>query len=196
MGMAEFAPLELTPINVEGRDLLFLRCIWIIPKHQKSGLGKKMMEKIIEESKPYEGVAVFGYEGIGFMPKSFFEKFGFVEVDRRGPVVLLFKQNRDYATIPKIIDRRTKVPKSSKKLLLELFCSDFCPYFYPIFEEFKRVGEKLSYKVELKIYDVNPRDNVLRYGMAGAILLDGKPPFLEPPKLQDIEKIVLSKLKG
>jgi hypothetical protein len=58
------------------------------------------------------------------------------------------------------------------------------------------IGKKLSHKVELKIYDVNRRVSVLKNGMAGAILINGKPAFFAPPKPQDIEKLVLSKPKG
>lgn len=98
-GFVEFLPIEVAPVPVEGKRLLFISDIHINDddmsgqvNYERKGIGRRLIEQVEKyaRDKGFIGLAALALDG-DWMPAAFFLKVGFAEADKIGPMYLLWK---------------------------------------------------------------------------------------------------------
>ena len=195
MGLLEYIPIEYALEPIEGKNLLFINCMWILPPFWITGVGKALIESFIERAKQYGGASVIAYEedkwfgtSIEYMPSSFFKKFGFKEVDRDGSRILFFL---DLGTSkqPKFILPRLKGFTNSKKLDLTIFINSQCPWSKYMINTVKKEVEKYS-NVNFNIVNTDDRELIENLGISRGVCLNGKPIFNRMASWEEIKTYI------
>jgi GNAT superfamily N-acetyltransferase len=193
MGLLEYIPIEHALEPVEGRDSLFINCMWILPPFWHKGVGSALVESIIERAKPIGGISVITYDGdswfgtsIKYMPSSFFKKFGFEEVDRDGSRVLLFL-NLGSNTQPKLIYPKSKNHKSKKTLKFEIYANNQCPWSRYMVNTFKNEISKFS-DIDINVIETNRREIIKKLGLSRGVCLNGSPLIKRMASWKEIKK--------
>ncbi|MFX0155538.1 MAG: GNAT family N-acetyltransferase [Candidatus Hodarchaeota archaeon] len=180
MGLLEYLPIEYALESVEGKDSLFINCMWVLPPFWNKGVGKALIESFIERAKKYSGACVITYKGdswfgtsIKYMPSSFFEKFGFIEVDREGSRGLLFLDLGSKSQ-PKLIHPKIMEQKINKKMNFEIFSNNQCPWSRYMINTFKKELAKYS-NINITIINTNKRETVQKLGISRGASINGIP---------------------
>jgi len=179
MGLLEYIPIEHALEPIEGENILFINCMWILPPFWLHGVGTALIKSFIERAKQYGGASVITYDGdrwfgtsIKYMPSSFFKKLGFNEVDRDGSRVLLFLDLG--SSSPKFILPKSNEFQKTKKLNLDIFYNSQCPWSRYMINTFKNNVEKCS-AVNLNIVNTDDRKLIEKQGISRGVYLNGKP---------------------
>lgn len=81
----EYTPIENALASVEGKEYLYIHCLWVSGKFAKSGHGKALLQHCIDDAKRQgkQGVcAIAGQKKMPFLSdKKFLQHFGFEVVD-------------------------------------------------------------------------------------------------------------------
>ncbi|MFX1502512.1 MAG: GNAT family N-acetyltransferase, partial [Promethearchaeota archaeon] len=179
LGLLEYVPIEHALEPIDGKDSLFINCMWILPPFWLTGVGKALIEAFIERVKQYGGASVIAYEedrwfgtSIKYMPSSFFKKFGFQEVDRDGSRVLLFLDLG--AATPKFIFPESSDFQITEKSNLDIFYNDQCPWSKYMINTIKL---ELNKESNINIHLINTNDSKLikKTGISRGVFLNGKP---------------------
>lgn len=180
MGLLESIPIEYALEPIQGNNSLFINCIWILPPFWRKGIGKALISSFIKRAEKVGSACVIAYENerwfdttIQYMPLKFFKKHQFIEVDRDGKRVLLF---RDFKNIdpPKFLNVHTKLKKKSHKLSLSIFCNDQCPWSTFMVKEIQE-GVKSIRNIETNIISTNRKKDIEKYGISRGVIMDNKP---------------------
>lgn len=124
----EYAPLEWawTPIN--GKDFLYIYCLWVSGRFKGHGYANELIEYVIEDAKRQGKKGVCTLSSKKKKPftsdKKFFEHYGFQVVDTIGDFELLslsFTQDQ-----PQFLDNARKMEVDTKDFTI--FYSPECPY--------------------------------------------------------------------
>jgi GNAT superfamily N-acetyltransferase len=191
VGLIEFAPIEKTIFPVKGENLAFIHCVWVITPFWRKGVGKALVESFMEKTSHLSGAAVIAYQGeswwgfFDYMPKWFFDKFGFKEVDRNGTSVLMFK-NYQKAKPPEFILSQPDLTSDQKIKEVEFFWSTQCPYSWWVM---KLLEKKLKKNPEYQFMLVNTdnRENAQRFGQTFGLRINGKTVFNRIPSWDEIK---------
>jgi ribosomal protein S18 acetylase RimI-like enzyme len=192
-GLIEYVPIEFACEPVEGEDELFINCIWVVPPFWHRGVARALLERCIEKAKAYGGVSVLAYEGdrwFGFfpcMPASFFEKFGFKEVDRDGSRVLLHL-NLGGDRKPRLIKTKTRKVGKKDKLMVDVLYSSQCPWSGWMVDKVKRGMKK--YHAVVNAINTDDRRNIEEYGLSRGVCVNGAPIIKRMASWKEIESII------
>ncbi|MFW9970913.1 MAG: GNAT family N-acetyltransferase [Candidatus Odinarchaeota archaeon] len=198
MGLLEYVPIENALEPIDGKNSLFINCMWVLPPFWQMGVGTALLETLIEKAKQHGGASVIVYDGdrwfgtsIKYMPLSFFKKFGFKEVDRDGSRILL---NLDLgsSSVPKLITPKLKEFQKNKKINLELFYSNQCPWSKYMINTIKKGIETYS-TINLKIHNTDDPKFVKELGISKGIYLNGKPIIKRMASWEEI-KVAIDKI--
>lgn len=193
MGLIEYVPIKYAVEPVEGRDSLFINCIWVVPPRWHRGFAKALLERAIEKAKSYGGLSVLAYEGdkwFGFfpyMPTGFFEKFGFREVDRDGSRVLLHL-DLGGGDKPKLIEPKTGKVEVKGGLVVDVFCCSQCPWSGLMVDRVKRGLKKRG--VKINVVSTDDRRVVEEYGISRGVCVNGEPVIKQMASLKEIRSAV------
>lgn len=191
VGRAEIAPIEESLVALEGEDVYFLYCIWVKKEAEGKNYGRKLMEKIIEVAKEKKGLATIVIEG--WMPKKFFEHFGFESVKSMGPVDLMLKK----------FDRQAKAefaqvefhPEISlNKVNITVVHSLRCPYMMVSYNKAIETVKNVSDRVVVTEHILKTQSDVFRYGDEN-FYIDDEAPFMGPINTEKLQEIIKIKLK-
>jgi ribosomal protein S18 acetylase RimI-like enzyme len=191
-GLIEYAPIEKTNFPVKGENLAFIHCIWVIPPFQKKGLARALMESFLTRTSNQSGATVIAYKGeswwgfFDYMPKAFFTKFGFQQVQRSGNSVLMLK---DYgvAKPPELILSASSIASSPAEARVEFFWSAQCPYSWWVAKRLEKEFGKTA-RLELKLVNTDRREDVQKLGLIFGLRMDGKTMFDRMPSWDEIKK--------
>jgi N-acetylglutamate synthase-like GNAT family acetyltransferase len=192
-GLIEYAPIESAPEPVKGGKSLFVNCVWVLSKFWNGGVAKSLMERFIEDAKAYGGASVLAYEGdkwfgvFPYMPVSFFEKFGFKEVDRDGSRVLLHL-NLGSDEQPRLIDAKTRKVGKSGKLVVDVLYSSQCPWSGWMADKVKRGIKK--YGAVVNAINTDDRAMIEEYGLSRGVCINGKPVIKRMASWKEIDSAV------
>jgi GNAT superfamily N-acetyltransferase len=198
MGLVEYVPIEFACEPVKGESGLFVNCIWVVPPFWRRGVAKALLERCVEKARDYGGVNVLAYEGdkwFGFfpyMPASFFEKFGFREVDRDGSRVLMHLDLGGNDE-PGLIRAKTRDVLSGDKPIVDVLFSSQCPWSGWMVDKVKRGLKK--YGVVVNAVNTDDRKVVEEYGLARGVCVNGKPVVKRMASLKEVESAVKEVLK-
>lgn len=193
-GLIEYAPIEKTNFPVKGENLAFIHCIWVIAPFQNKGFAKALMESFLATTSHLSGAAVIAYEGeswwgfFDYMPKAFFTKFGFQEIQRSGNSVLVLK---DYANAkpPELILSCSSIASSPAKGRVEFFWSTQCPYSWWVAKKLEKEYGK-TVRLELKLVNTDRREDVQKLGLTFGLRMNGKTMFDRIPSWDEIKKVL------
>lgn len=188
--MAQVMPLEKSLLTLEGEDLYMLNCYWVKPGEEGKGYGKALMEKILEITRDRKGIVSWGAEG--WMPPSFFEKFGFEFVENWGITKLFLKKHSPDARV-KIINTGFKPLKGEGKVIVEAVFSPQCPYIMANYEA--AISKALEFSPEVLVLKnvILNREQALEFGEEN-FYIDGESPFFGPINVDKLETILREKV--
>jgi GNAT superfamily N-acetyltransferase len=193
LGLIEYVPIEFACEPVKDGCGLFINCIWGIPPLWHHNVGKALLERCIEKARAHGGVSVLAYEGdkwFGFFPytpASFFERFGFKEVDRDGTRVLMHLNLGGNAK-PRVIRSKAKRVELNGKLQVDVFYSSQCPWSGWMVDKIRRGIKKRDAVVN--IINTNDRRKIEHYGISRGVCINGVPIFKRMASWKEIESIV------
>lgn len=189
-GLIEYVPVEFACEPVEGGSGLFINCIWVVSPFWRRGVARALLERCIEKARAHGGASVLAYDGdkwFGFfpyMPASFFEKFGFKEVDRDGSRVLLHLNLGDDER-PRLIRAKTRKTGKSNKLVVDVFYSSQCPWSGWMVDKVKRCMKK--YGAVVNAINTDDRTVIEEYGLSRGVCINGKPLFKRMASWKEID---------
>ena len=186
-GLIEYVPIEKTIFPVTGENLAFIHCIWVIPPYWKKGVAQALMENFVAKTSYLSGSAVIAYEGeswwgfFDYMPKWFFAKFGFKEVDRSGKSVLMLKNYGNAKPPVLTLAPCTSTPEgqghgSRIKGQVEFFWSTQCPYSWWVAKLLDKEFRKAT-KFESKLINTDKRETVQKFGLTFGLRINGNAIF-------------------
>ena len=193
MGLIEYMPIESTLEPVEGKDSLFIHCMWILPPFWNYGVGGALINKFINKAKKLGGAAVIAYDGdkwfgtsIRYMPSSFFQKYRFKEVDRDGTRVLLYL-DLGANLPPRFIQPVTEQYSEKDKISLEVFFNSQCPWSKFMINSIKK--EIVSYpRIITNFINTKDRAIIKKYGISRGIRINGRPTINRMATWDEIKK--------
>ena len=118
-----------------------------------------------------------------YMPKWFFSKFGFQEVDRDGNSILMFK---NYGNAKPPLLTRDPCPQGVKRGA-EYCWSTQCPYSWWVAKLFDKEFGKTT-KFESKLINTDKRKTVQKFGLTFGLKVNGKTVFDRMPSWDEIKK--------
>lgn len=192
-GLIEYLPIEFAPEPVKGEKSLFLNCVWILPPFWHKGVSKGLLERFIENAKPYGGASVLAYEGdkwfgfFDYMPVSFFKQFGFKEVCRDGSRVLL---HLDFGAdeMPSLIYPKIRAVEKGDKVVVDVLFNSQCPWSGWMADRAKRNMKK--YNIVVNAVNTDDRKIVEKYGLSRGICINGAPIIKRMAAWKEIETII------
>lgn len=182
MGLLESVPIEHALEPIKGKKSLFINCMWILPPFWGKGVGRALIEFLIDRAKEIGGISIIAYDGvkwcgtsINYMPLSFFKKFGFKEIERDGSRVLLHL-DLGAKIIPKLIYPNFEALENEKNNQLVAFYNSQCPWSQLMIDELNNNTAKLP-NIKTKVIKTNNRELIKKYGISRGLLIEGKPIF-------------------
>jgi GNAT superfamily N-acetyltransferase len=177
-GLIEYLPIDLAPEPVKGKNSLFIDCIWVLPRFQKAGIGKGLMQRFLDDARKVGGASVLSYEGdewfgyFDYMPTGFFKRLGFEEVSRDETRVLLHLDRGAHVT-PKLLAPRTQRIEEKSKTVIDVLCSSQCPWCGWMAYQIKR--KAAGPNIILRQINTDKRGAIEGYGLARGVLINGRP---------------------
>ena len=180
VGFIYAMPIEICPFELIGEKLLAIPCMFVEFKHQKTGIGKKLLNAVVEDADKsiFDGIVTVGfYHDFWYMPASFFEKNGFEVACKYKNRVLMWIKFSNSAKTPELVGDGlcSYVYKPEEKVVVDLFWSPFC---FTTDIEAQRVREvvgEYGEKVILNDYNIAEKDNLRKYKIARGIYVNGIP---------------------
>ncbi len=180
LGLLECVPIEYALEPIKGKKSLFINCMWILPPFWGKGVGKALIEFLINRAKRIGGTSVLAYDGdrwcgtsINYLPLTFFEQFGFKEIERDGSRVLLHLDLGANIT-PKLIYPKYESFKDNNDARITAFFNCQCPWSKLMIDDLKK-NTKESLKNKLNIIETNNRNIIERFGISRGLIIEGKP---------------------
>ena len=201
-GMIQYVPIEHS--FIEGRDLYFIKCIWVhgykkgIGNYQKKGIGKSLLKAAEDDIRVmnYKGVAAWGVSLPFWMKASWFRKQGYQKADKNGISLLVWKSFAPNAEPPKWIREKKKPKKAAGKVTVTSFINGWCPAQSLIHERAKRAVQEFGEAVEFQEIQTSDRKTFLEWGISDGLFVDGKQIRSgPPPSFKKIRKIIAGKVK-
>jgi len=178
IGFIEYYPIEITNLEIIGRDIMTIWCINVAEKERGRGIGEQLLRACLDDSKKLgrKGVAVTCWDPV-WMPSAFFRKYDFVKVGKAvGNGVVLFKRF-GYVEAPKWIGRggtyeEAKLIKG--RVAIDIFHTDRCPIHWRNTVLVKKIAAEFGDNVILNEYNVDNREDMLKHRIAYSIYINGK----------------------
>jgi ribosomal protein S18 acetylase RimI-like enzyme len=125
----EYEPIETAWVPINGKNYMYIYCLWVAGSFKGKGIGKELLEYAIEDAKTKKMSGVCTLVSKKKKPfigdKKFFEHYGFKVVDTINDYELVALQFDDNET-PKFSDSTRKMEIDSKDFTI--YYSNECPY--------------------------------------------------------------------
>lgn len=178
VGFIEYYPIEITNLEIAGKDIMAIWCINVAENERRKGIGGELLQACLDDSEKLgrKGVAVTCWDPI-WMPSRFFKKHGFIEVGKAvGNGVVLFKRFENVEN-PKWIGRGSIYEEAKlvkEKAIIDIFHSDRCPIHWRNTALIKKVAAEFKDKVKMNEHNVDEREDMLKHRIEYSVYLDGK----------------------
>lgn len=201
VGMIQYLPIEQS--MALGSGLYMIMCIWVhgykhgVGKQQGRGVGTALLAaaEYDVENLGAKGMAAWGVALPFWMKSAWFKKHGYLQADRQGRQVLVWKPFTDEATAPRWIDRAPKPAKVEGKVAVTAFVNGWCPACNLVYERAKRAAAALGDDVVFESVDTTEQSAMMACGQSDCVLLDGK--TLQrgpPPSYERIHKMMAKRV--
>ena len=125
----EYAPLETAWVPVEGKNYLYLYCLWVCGEHKGKGYGKALMESCIADAKAQgrAGICMLGAQKqkSWLSDQAFAKRYGFTVVDTTENGYELLALSFD-GTVPRFAPQAKQMTIDSPELTV--YYTVQCPY--------------------------------------------------------------------
>jgi ribosomal protein S18 acetylase RimI-like enzyme len=199
LGFIEYYPVEVTNLEVNGRDVMAIWCINVREEERGKGVGSKLIQACLVDARRLgrKGVVVTCWDPF-WMPKAIFERHGFLEVGPAGANGLVFFKEFENVETPRWIGRKPAFQPVAGKLILDIYHNDRCPIHWRNTQLVKEVAEEFNSAVEVRVHSTDGRAEMLKHGTAYTIYLNGKliaaGPLADRTKIRDKIKEEATKL--
>ncbi|MFW9943718.1 MAG: GNAT family N-acetyltransferase [Candidatus Sifarchaeia archaeon] len=196
-GLIEHVPIQLASEPVSGRKSLFINCIWVVEAFWRTGVARPLMEHCIKRAEEFGGLSVLAFDGdrwfgfMPYMPSSFFEKFGFIAIDRDGSRVLLHLDLGGEEK-PSLIPARTRDLDKGDEAVVEVLFNTQCPWSGWMIDKVRRSMKKYGATVEA--INTDDRAVVEEYGLSRGVCINGKPVIKRMATVKEVEAAVKAAL--
>ena len=195
IGMIQYLPIEHS--MALGSDLYMVMCVWVhghkqgVGKQQGRGVGTALLAAAEKDARELgaSGMAAWGVALPFWMRSAWFKKHGYLEADRRGRQVLVWKPFTEDAVPPRWIEQGPKPVRIEGKVAVTAFVNGWCPACNLTYERAKRAVQALGEDVVFESIDTTEQQVMVSCGQSDCVYLDGK--TLQngpPPSYQDIVK--------
>ena len=195
IGMIQYLPIEHS--MALGSDLFMVMCVWVhgykqgVGKQQGRGVGTALLAAAEKDARELgaSGMAAWGVALPFWMRSAWFKKHGYLEADRRGRQVLVWKPFTEDAVPPRWIEQGPKPARIEGKVAVTAFVNGWCPACNLTYERAKRAAEALGEDVVFESIDTTEQQVMVACGQSDCVYLDGK--TLQngpPPSYKDIVK--------
>lgn len=197
-GLIEHVPIQLASEPVRGTRSLFINCIWVVEAFWRTGVAKPLMEHCINRAEEFGGVSVLAFDGdrwfgfMPYMPSSFFEKFGFVVIDRDDSRLLLHLDMGGDEK-PSLIPAKTRTLDRSDEKVVEVLYNNQCPWSGWMVDKVRRAMKKQRAIVEA--VNTDDRSVVEEYGLSRGVCVNGVPVMKRMATVKEIETAVKTALE-
>ena len=180
-GFAYGIPIERSPWGPLGESLMVIPCLYVLPSFTGRGAGSMLIDAVETNARTTgrTGVTIMGYRGLGdadwFLPASFFERLGYTAVDAKGTEVLLWKAFADDAVPPRFLESRYVFEPIPGTVAVDLFWNAFCPTSAIEARRVREVCQEFGDRVQLREFQAEHRETLLRYGIPRGIYVNGQP---------------------
>ncbi len=145
----EYAPLEKAWCPVQGKDFLYIYCLWVAGSSKGNGYAKELLEYVIADAKKQGKNGVCTISSKKKKPfigeKKFFEHFGFKVVDSIEDYELLsLNFNKETPKFSDII-KQMKIASNN----LTIYYSQQCPYTNNSILEIEEYAKESGKKIDL-----------------------------------------------
>lgn len=150
----EYLPAEKAWKPVQAPGYMFIDCLWVAGSYKGKGLGKRLLQECIEDSRDMNGiVAISTNPSRPFTTdRTFFLKHGFEVCDRAPPYFeLLVRKNRDAETPRFEASAKALEPPVKKGLFISY--ADQCPFTAYYVEEMRQAAIDLGVTVSVVKYE-------------------------------------------
>lgn len=138
----------------------------------------------------YEGDKWFGF--FPYMPVSFFNKYGFREVDRDQTRVLLHL-DLGADEPPSLIHPKAKVIAKDDKLVLDAFYNSQCPWSKWMVSKIKRYMKK--YGAAVNEINTDNKEVIEEYGISRGVCINGTPVIKRMASWKEVDVAVKQTLR-
>lgn len=181
VGMIIYFPIEQAPVEIEGKDLLAVQCMWVHPENRGCGLGRRLVRQVCDDARRLgrKGMVMEGFTFpadspvSAFMPRDYFLFLGFRQLDHHWHNALLFLPLAEDADPPVYSGNVFAPPPGKERLRIDILECDKCVGGTLNVELVRRVLPAYEGQVELFTYDQNDRQNVLAKGRHFGVFFDG-----------------------
>lgn len=125
----EYEPIETAWVPINGKNYIYIYCLWVAGSFKGKGIGKELLEYAIDDAKNKGMSGICTLVSTKKKPfigdKKFFEHFGFKVIDSINEYELMALQYDDKET-PKFSDTARKMEIDNKNFTI--YYSNECPY--------------------------------------------------------------------
>ncbi|NIT36496.1 MAG: hypothetical protein GTN49_08340 [candidate division Zixibacteria bacterium] len=175
VGLLEYVPIEETLYPVDGRDYLFVDCLWVISPYRRRGVGGALTKGVIREARASNtGAAAIAWRGEApsgswsLMPEAFFRTFGFDVVDEDGDRVLMAIT---YGATGKPSFLKAEWSEGEG---VEFLCHPSCPASLWAAEEVLLEAGEAAKGGAVRTVEAEGKEGVRRYGALLGVRVDGR----------------------
>jgi len=163
-GFAEYMPAETAPMPIDAEGAAVLLCYhWAgtaaeDPEHLIQ--EKRLVEHVIAMARPgFRGMAALAWDHPIHFPIALLEGLGFREVDRDGPVALMWLPFRSEGQLPKRVPTKLRPQDLSRSgmLAVDVASSARCPYSLHHAARIKRLAARhpQAHRISLNEYVID-----------------------------------------
>jgi GNAT superfamily N-acetyltransferase len=199
-GMIQYLPIEES--TVDGEGLYFIPCIWVHGhrqgrgNYQGRGMGRALLAAAEEDarSRGAKGMAAWGLWLPFWMRASFYKRHGYRAAGRSGIASLVWKPFSADAKPPRWFPRTAKpIDLAPGRVTLTCFANGWCTAGAVTAERARRVAGEFGDRVAYREVDTLEHATVAEWGLADALLVDGKRVMTGPPISPDRLRKILRK---
>lgn len=179
-GMIQYLPIEYSMAT--GQGLYFIQCTWVHgysegPGNlQRRGMGKALLASAEKHAKELgaKGIAAWGNTFPGWMPVAWLLGKGYVEADRNGPRVLVWKSFASDAVPPRWRTRREVPAHMPGEVTVTVFFSPWCMDACDFYEAVLATVAEMAGKVRLKLIDTSRPETLDEWGISNAVFVNDR----------------------
>jgi GNAT superfamily N-acetyltransferase len=177
IGMIQYLPVDY--VRVEGHDLYFIQCIWVhgydegMGNVQGHGAGTALLQAAEDDAKARgaQGMVAWGLAYPHWMPAAWYEKHGYVEVDRLPYDVLVWKPFTSDAEAPRWLrPRKTPAPVPGR-VTVTAFVTHWCPGLSEA-SAARRAAAEFGDRVVFRQLDTSDPAVLHEWGIESALYID------------------------
>ncbi len=192
VGFIEYYPIEIANLELVGQDILAIWCTRV--RDERQGIGSALLQACLDDARTMgrRGVAVTCRDPL-WMKRAIFERAGFVEVGpagRNGAV--LFRPFTADAEPPRWVGRKPEIETIPGQVVVDIYHTNRCPIHWRNTAMVAEVAhQELGDKMLWREHWTDEREDMLYYGTAYGVYVNGKLVAAGPPVAQEQVRQVL-----